>query len=267
MSEFPVEPPIQPVNSAAPASPMSSRRRRWPVVLAVGFIALIGFGGGGFLGASALEEHDTFCISCHTVPETTYYNHAYIALDNPSAQVPDLATQHYLLFHNKNENFACIDCHRGDSSLGQRVATLALGARDAGIYAVGREDPTTGKSNISEAWLPNSACISCHTDTLLTLKGLANHYHTHLPAAADVLAKGGKLVVPDELKDQRDALLKTGLRTSNTSLTCTSCHKPHETIQNAQANHFMSSAERNEACISCHKDTREGPQDAASLGG
>src|SRR5258708_3605524 len=138
------------------------RRKRWPIIAAIGFFVLIVIGGAGFVTATALEEHDTFCISCHTVPETTYFNRAYISLDNLNDQVPDLATAHYNLskLHGKSD-FACIDCHRGDSSLGQRVSTLALGGRDAVIYVVGRENPAIEKTQTAEGWLPNAACTTC----------------------------------------------------------------------------------------------------------
>src|ERR1041384_6776435 len=105
----------------------AKRRRRWPVLLVIGFFVVVILGGVGFVTASALEDHDTFCISCHTVPEITYYNRAYISLDNPTDDAPDLATAHYLLsqLHNKTD-FACINCHRGDASLSQRISTIAL---------------------------------------------------------------------------------------------------------------------------------------------
>ncbi|MEP7287186.1 MAG: cytochrome c3 family protein [Chloroflexota bacterium] len=263
-----VEAPIMPAASTAVPTPPTppTRRRRWPVIIAVGFFVLLILGAGGFVTASALEEHDTFCISCHTVPETTYFNRAYISVDNPNDPVMDLATDHYHLskIHNKGD-FSCISCHRGDASFGQRISTLALGGRDALIYVVGKEDPTIEKTSTREGWLPNAACTSCHTDTLLTLKGLDNHFHNHLPQAAAALANGGKLIVPDNLKDRQDVLLKTGLETVNTSLVCTSCHQAHSTLPNGAANFFMDSDRRIKACVTCHQDAKAGPQDVNSL--
>jgi len=246
--------------------PSPPRRRGWPVILAVGFVAIFLLGGVGFFVASALEEQDTFCISCHTTPETTYYNRAYIALDNPNDPVNDLSTAHYLLAKTKhNETFTCIACHRGDSSIGHRVSTLVLGGRDAVMYVLGKEDPTIEKTKTKEGWLPNAACTNCHTDTLLTLKGLDNHLHTHLPAAAAALAKGGALVVPDSLKDKQTELLKVGLKTINTALVCSDCHQAHVTVVNGQASVFMKVDQRNEACVSCHVTAKEGPQDVKNL--
>jgi predicted CXXCH cytochrome family protein len=242
------------------------RRRRWPLILVAVFVGLILVSGVGFVAASALEEHDSFCIACHTVPETTYYNRAYMALDNPNQPVIDLATAHYHLAQSKNSAaFACISCHRGDSSAGDRISTLALGGRDALIYVVGKENPAIEKTHIQESWLPNAACVSCHQDTLLTLKGLDNHFHNYLPQAAEALAKGGKLQVPDTLSSRRDILLGQGLRTiSNTTLVCTDCHAAHKSAS-VGAQLFMDHAELAQACVSCHKAAKQGPQDPNGL--
>ncbi len=78
-------------------TPPPVRRRRWPLILGGALIALILLSGTGFVTATTLEEHDTFCIACHTVPEVTYYNRAYLLLDHPNNTVSDLATAHYHL--------------------------------------------------------------------------------------------------------------------------------------------------------------------------
>jgi hypothetical protein len=242
-----------------------TKKRRWPVMLAAAIFLLFVLSAGGFITASVLEEHDDFCISCHTVPEVTYYNRAYLALDHPTDTITDLATAHYHLAQEQQSEFKCINCHRGDSSPGHRVSTLALGGRDAVIYVLGKEDPSIEKQQTREGWLPNAACTTCHTDTLLTLKGIDNHFHTHLPQAADVLANGGKLIVPDSLKDREQVLLQNGLKTINTSLVCTSCHQAHETLPNGIANYFMDNERRAKACVTCHIDAKEGPQDINTI--
>src|SRR4051794_17207677 len=115
--------------ATTPPAPRPKRRRFLPVIAGIVFIVVLGV--GGFITASALEEHDNFCTSCHTVPETTYFNRAYLSLDNPKEVVTDLATVHYHLAQQDNKPaFSCISCHRGDSTLGNRVATLALAGRD-----------------------------------------------------------------------------------------------------------------------------------------
>lgn len=253
-----------PATSAPPGKP----RRRWPALLAIGFFALVALGGLSFVVASTLEDHDSFCISCHTAPETTYFNRAYMSLDNPAADPPDLASWHYLNAQAKQTAaFTCIMCHRGDASLGQRVSTLALGGRDAMIFAVGKQNSTLEKTQISEGWLANASCIGCHMDTLLTLKGLDNHFHTQLPQAATALANGGTLKVSDSInKEFADRILQAGLQTVNTTLLCSDCHQPHKSFTRGTQLVFMATDTRNQACVTCHKAAGKGPQDAKSLG-
>ena len=261
-----MQPPSTENTEVTPSAPPAKRRRRWPIIAEIAFFVLIVLGGSGFVVASALEEHDTFCISCHTVPETTYYNRAQMALDNKAAPVPDLATIHYQLYQDHGRPaFECINCHRGDSSLGQRISTLALGGRDALIYVLGREDPTLEKTQTAEGWLPNAACVSCHTDSLLRLAGVQNHFHNRLPQAAQALANGGVLTVADSFKDRATLLLNAGLKTVNVALTCTDCHEAHQTLPNGANNFFLDVDRRNKACIMCHQVAKEGPQDINSL--
>lgn len=243
---------------------MQKRRVRWPVVLIAAFFVLIALSGLGFVTVSALEEHDVFCTSCHTVPETTYYNRAYIALDYPTDPVPDLATQHYLTADD--DAFKCINCHRGNASLRHRVSTTALAARDTITYLLGREDPTPEKQHIKEAWLPNAACVSCHTDTLLTLAGIDNHFHTRLPQAAEALKNGGKLTVAATYAGNADALRSQGLETIESPLLCSSCHLAHKTVSGGAAKFYMDIDIRNQACVECHLYAGKGPQSTQTLG-
>ena len=246
------------------AAAVPKRRVRWPVILIAALMGAVALGSFGFVTASALEEHDVFCTSCHTFPETTYYNRAYFALDNRSDPAPDLATQHYL--SNESEPFKCITCHRGDSSLGNRLATTLLAGRDSVTYLLGREDPAIEKTHINEAWLPNRACMSCHTEALLTLAGINNHFHTRLPQAADALKNGGKLSVATSYTGNREALLSQGLETVASPLVCTSCHLAHKTIAGGSATFYIDTDIRNQACVECHLYAGKGPQNTKTLG-
>jgi predicted CXXCH cytochrome family protein len=257
----------QPEAQSNGAAKPPRRLKRWPIFIGLAFVAMLLFGGVGFVVASTLEEYDTFCISCHTVPETTYFNRAYIALDNPTLAVNDLSSAHYHLAQDgKKEPFGCIDCHRGDGSLPHRVATIALAARDTLTYVTGQENPAIGKTDIREGWLPNAACVSCHKDLLLNVKGLENHFHTLLPQAKDARAQGAPLTVSDVLKGKDEAVKTWSTPVENAPLTCTSCHLAHTTIPNGKAVFYMDAQRRNAACVSCHVAVGKGPQDAASLG-
>src|SRR5258706_2936321 len=168
--------------------PVRKKRRLLPT-LGIGVLVLLVLSIGGFVTATLLEDHDSFCISCHTAPEVAYYDRAHTALAAAQPVVPDLATAHYTLSkeHGKVE-FTCINCHRGDASLGQRIQTLALGARDALIFVTGRGNPTIEKGKIAEGWLPEASCVNCHADTMLTVNWRANHFHNDLPQTGKLIA-------------------------------------------------------------------------------
>jgi nitrate/TMAO reductase-like tetraheme cytochrome c subunit len=264
----------KPTIAISPLAVSPSKPRRWPIYVAGIFIALVLLGGVSFAAATALEEHDSFCILCHTAPEVTYYNRAYIALDNPNEAFPDLATVHYHLAQAKNlAPFRCIDCHRGDASLGDRISTLSLGARDIVIYVTGHENPTIEKHGTQSAWLANDSCIGCHSATLLKLDGINNHFHTYLPQARTALGRGGTLVISDALRaavsgeSAADQAAHTSLRTINISLLCSDCHQPHETLPGSATSAFMDADLRNAACVDCHIVAKQGPQDVRGLPG
>ncbi len=249
-------------------APIPRRRRRWPLIIGGLFALLIIFSGVGFVTASTLEDHDSFCIACHTIPETTYYNRAYIELDNPDLTITDLATYHYHISPEKRRlPFACIDCHRGDSGLGDRIAAITLGARDSVTFVTGHENSTLEKTQTNEGWLSNAACVSCHTDTLLDVKGLPNHFHTKLPQVAALLAAGKQSTIDATFTGTADSAKDWITAVTNVPLTCTSCHVAHSTLANGMSSKFVDNARRIEACISCHKVAKQGPQDAADLGG
>src|SRR5258706_7296906 len=208
----------------------SPKKRRWLPTLGLSALVVLVLAVGGFVTASVLEDHDSFCITCHTAPEVAYFDRAHNALASSAPAVPDLATAHFTLSkeHGKPE-FACINCHRGDASLGQRIQTLALGGRDALILVTGKGDPTLEKGKIAESFLPDAACVSCHADTMLRLQGIPNHYHNALPQTAKLVAGGAQWIVPPEENYRKDILL-AGVRTVDTSVTCVNCHIGHRTV-------------------------------------
>src|SRR5262249_12933027 len=147
-----------------------------------------------------------------------------------------------------------------DSSLGQRVETLTLGARDAVIFVSGKADPTIEKATIYQPQLPNAACIGCHVDTLLTVKGIQSHFHNWLPQTAALVASGKQL----------DLSANSGprfgrLRTVNTSLVCTSCHLAHKSADADLQLMYLNKDYTQQACNTCHKDAGERPENIDRL--
>ncbi len=257
----PVQPEIQP----------AARRRRWPVIIIGAIVGLLVLGSVSAVGASWLEEHDSFCGVCHTAPETTYISRTSNAVSDLGAPIVDLASYHYHQAQAKAQGFNCISCHRGDSSIDERAATLALGARDTLIFISGKGDMTLEKRTITQPELPNAGCISCHTATLLTQRGIQNHFHTFLPQAQQLIASGSQWITPTPTNGGGvggfggEGRRFQQARTINTTVTCTSCHLAHETVTNGGQYMYVDPTYAQPACDSCHKAASERPQSFNSL--
>lgn len=201
---------------------------------------------------SQLEERDTFCISCHTAPEETYFARAQSA-QAAGAIPPDLASDHYTI---GEEPFRCIDCHRGDSSAGHRVRTFLLGARDALIWVSGRADPAIEKVHAGEPDLLNAGCLSCHAETLLEL-GFNNHYHNQLIAARTLEAAGMEPFPPPE---GLPGTLFTELAELDSTVTCIDCHQAHRTLPDGELTLYLDvDGVMYPACVQCHEEVGHGP--------
>lgn len=120
-----------------------------------------------------LENNDAFCTSCHTEPETTFYNRTQ------AATAVDLSS-----FHAGQET-RCIDCHSGEG-LNGRLHAMALGGGDAFKYIKGNyPQPAPLTQSIGDG-----NCLKCHQD-VVTSNQQNSHYHVFLadwqkndPAAA-----------------------------------------------------------------------------------
>ena len=133
---------------------------------------LVLLGGGGLVAFSSLtvagklEQNDVFCTSCHTEPETTYYNRS---LDAPI----DLASAH------AEADVACIDCHSGVGIVG-RTDAMTLGAKNVALYLSGQHNtPTSGETAIH-----TDHCTKCHAEVLDGLDA-ADHFHYFAPRWAE----------------------------------------------------------------------------------
>lgn len=128
--------------------------------------------GGGTVSAQ-LESQDAFCTSCHTQPETAYY-------ERTQASATDLASAH------TPHNVLCIDCHSGAGLLG-RAGAISQGAQNLALFASGHyASPAVLKNKI-----PDEACLKCHAETTSD-SAPANHFHYYLALwqAADPQADG-----------------------------------------------------------------------------
>ena len=123
------------------------KTKKRPILLIAGIaaIAVVLLSAGGFAFAASQESHDTFCASCHTQPESTFFQRS-------TAQTPsDLAS-----FHTTKAT-ACIDCHSG-SGVSGRLAAEMMGARNAALWFTGTAtQPAPLVFPIS-----NDNCMKCH---------------------------------------------------------------------------------------------------------
>jgi hypothetical protein len=204
-----------------------------PVITLVIALAII-LPLSGFTFAASQETHDSFCASCHTQPESTYYQRS---ISNPPV---DLASFHTI------QKTRCIDCHSGEGIAGRMQAEL-MGARNAALWYTGRSiQPAVLTYPIS-----NANCLKCHQDVLARSyvpkmqtgifpggggggeggeeEGRANHWHVFLP--------------------------RWQARASNAA-TCVSCHPGHST-QGSALTGFQAEPSTQAECEACHRVLRE----------
>ena len=227
--------------------------KRW---LAAGLLGLVLLLGLAFPVGSKLEERDTFCISCHTVPEETYFARAAETLAGSAEYPPDLSSAHYAV--EDGPAFRCIDCHRGDQSLDHRWQTFLLGARDAFVWLSGQADPAIEKVHAGEPVLLNAGCVGCHTETLLEL-GFNNHYHNQMRAAGMLAEDGLQPFAPPE---GLPGTLFTEPAEVDSSVDCIDCHQAHRTIPDGDLTLYLDvEGVMFPACVDCHEEVGQGPLD------
>jgi len=155
---------------------MNRRLLKVVLVLVGGFVLLGVIITGGFVFAAVQESRDSFCVSCHTQPESTYYQRSQ------ETKPVDLGSFH------KTKEVRCIDCHSG-AGLSGRVQAELLGFHNA------------------VAWFTNSAvqparltapirdenCLKCHQQ-LTTREDQENHFHAFLARWQAVDAKAATCV-------------------------------------------------------------------------
>ncbi|MDD2922136.1 MAG: cytochrome c3 family protein [Anaerolineales bacterium] len=116
-----------------------------------------------FVGTQ-LENHDSFCASCHTEGETTFYKRS-LAADKPV----DLAS-----FHTAKAA-RCIDCHSGGGITG-RIGGLMTGATDTFSYLFTKYPQPA----VMEEPFGDGNCLKCHAN-IAQKQDMNNHFHVFLP--------------------------------------------------------------------------------------
>ena len=140
--------------------------RRIQVIAASAIVAFIVFGLVIPLSAMQFENHDSFCASCHTEGEATFFRRTQIQTANAAT---DLAS-----FHAAKHAARCIDCHTGPGIIG-RYGGLMAGASDLVSYFSGHYPQPA----VQDTPLGDGNCLKCHAD-VLTKTEFNNHFHAFL---------------------------------------------------------------------------------------
>lgn len=191
----------------------------FPVVLVVLVLAFIGAGGAYAYGLH-LESQDAFCASCHTEPESTYYQQTL------AAEKTTLAA-----FHSEKDT-RCIDCHSGKGVPG-RLKAMMTGALDMLAYRTGNyQQPAQTTRPVG-----NEGCTKCHNMSLFPAgegavdRGPYSHYHADSLNLAWRVRGGPKN-------------------------TCTVCHPAH--VQGDLGEGFTTALRIETGCRMCHSALGEG---------
>jgi hypothetical protein len=195
-----------PPSKKAVASPAPRKRRKVWLLLLIP-IVLIVFGVATVATAMSFENHDDFCTSCHSEPESTYFK-------RETGTATDLAS-----FHT-TKDVHCIDCHSGPGLMPGRVDSFMLGTRDLIAWTLGRaQQPAAHTVPIGDV-----NCLKCHAD-LSQQRNMNNHFHVFLTRwqARD---KNAATCVSCHQSHTTNGEVTLGfLNRENTVNVCQSCHR------------------------------------------
>jgi nitrate/TMAO reductase-like tetraheme cytochrome c subunit len=195
-------------------------------------IAVLGLflAAGGFIFAASNETHDPFCASCHTQPESTFFQRS------TDAQAVDLASYH------TTQKTRCIDCHSEPGIIGRMQAEL-LGAHNAlAWYTNTAVQPAKQTVPIRDA-----NCLKCHQE--VTQQG----YTPKLPVT---IGGGGREGGGEAGPNHWHVNLARWQAAVPDAGTCTSCHPGHATDSTAQTG-FQNTLTTRTVCSACHRVLRE----------
>jgi nitrate/TMAO reductase-like tetraheme cytochrome c subunit len=153
------------VGRRRPVTRKKPSRPKIPIVIPIVVAAvLLVLAGGGFAFAATQEENNSFCASCHTQPESTFFQRFQ------AGTAVDLASSHMQL----QTPVRCIDCHSGQGVTG-RVSAMLVGAKNAAAWFSGTAvQPAPLTVAISDA-----NCLKCHS-AVTGQTDQNNHFHGFL---------------------------------------------------------------------------------------
>jgi hypothetical protein len=209
----------------------SSDKKSFPILPAVliALAAAVLLTAGGFGFAATQETHDSFCASCHSQPEATFFQRS------TAAQPVDLAS-----FHT-TQNVQCIGCHAGPGISG-RMAAEMLGARNAMKWYTG----TAVQPAPLTVAIKDKNCLKCHQE--VTQRNFTPKENLSAPGGRGEGGEGGR-------NNHWHTFLARWQAADPNAATCVSCHPGHTTDGNPQ-NGFMNPQTVQAVCEACHRVLR-----------
>jgi Doubled CXXCH motif (Paired_CXXCH_1) len=188
---------------------ISPRMRSVLKVFGTSIVVGIVLVASGFAFAATQEQHDSFCSSCHTQPESTFYQRSIATspVDLASAHIPDKTR--------------CIDCHSGVGITGRMKAEL-LGAHNAlAFYSGTAVQPAKLTHPIGD-----ENCLKCHQNTVSQANiDINNHFHAFLPRWQAVDPNAAKCVTCHAGHSTDGEASIAFLNRTTTQGVCESCHR------------------------------------------
>jgi nitrate/TMAO reductase-like tetraheme cytochrome c subunit len=201
-----------------------------PMVMIAG-VVLVLMTAGGFAFAASQESNDSFCASCHTQPESTYFQRA------TAGQPSDMAS-----FHTTQKTL-CIDCHSGQGLMG-RVQAELLGASNAFKWFTG----TAVQPAVLLYPIGDQNCLKCHQN--VTRRGYVPKLPITVPGA-----RGGRRDDDGGNNHWHEQLAKWQAAAAASAGTCVTCHSGHAAGFTAQSG-FMNAQKVQATCDACHRVLR-----------
>jgi predicted CXXCH cytochrome family protein len=187
----------------------AAKKQKMPRFLFV-LIALVSLvfilGAGTATTAAQFENHDAFCASCHSEPESTYYQRS---LGDPPV---DLASWH------TTKDVRCIDCHAGQGIPG-RLSAMRLGAGDLYAYVTHTD---TQPAPLTQP-IGDDHCLKCHQDTPNT-QDFNRHFHAFLPQWQSLDSNAATCVDCHASHNTSGDPTAMFLEQAQTTQVCQSCH-------------------------------------------
>jgi predicted CXXCH cytochrome family protein len=161
---------------------------------------------GILLTAAHLEENDGFCASCHSQPETTFFQRTQ------TTDAVDLASSHY------THQVKCIDCHSGPGVTG-RLGAMRVGAGDLIAFAT-HTDTQPAPLTVP---IDDANCLKCHPDVANT-RDFNRHFHAFL-SRWQAIDKTAATCVDCHSAHSTDGSASLGfLQQARTERVCQRCH-------------------------------------------